>query len=116
MNNLPVFNFKNSSDSMTINVEKSGTQTTSYIRPLLVLDSSAINQENVELQSGASVIEKLRTAERLDFDQLRDVRVGYEMTDEDDQPGLVTFEPAWYVFGDNRWQKVPSGGGTNEME
>ena len=116
VNNLPVYNFKNSNDGMTINVEKSGTQTTSYIRPLLVLDSSPINQENVELQSGASVIEKLRSAERLDYDQLRDVRVGYEMTDEEDQPGLVTFEPAWYVLGENGWQKVPSGGGTNELE
>ncbi|MEK4566938.1 two-component system activity regulator YycH [Alkalihalobacillus sp. FSL R5-0424] len=118
VNNLPVYNFKNSRDSMTISVDKSGTQTTSYIRPLLKLDPTPIDESMVELQSGESVIEKLQAAENLDLESIQDVRVGYEMIDQDNQRGLVTFEPAWYVFTDNNnsWQKVPAEGGANELE
>lgn len=118
VNNLPVFNFKNSRDSMTIQVEKSGTQTTSYERPLLKLDPTPIDEQNIELQSGVSVLEKLETAENLDLTNVQDVRVGYEMIDQDNQRGLVTFEPAWYVFtsNSNGWQKVPAEGGANELE
>ncbi|MDQ0209109.1 YycH family regulatory protein [Alkalicoccobacillus murimartini] len=117
MNNLPVLNFKNNKDSMALSVEKTGTQTTRYDRPLLTLDSTPIDEMSMELQSGTDLVERLKTAKRLDFDQVRDVRVGYEMTDEDNQRGLVTLEPAWFVLAQNGWQRVPfTEGDTNELE
>ncbi|TSB47515.1 YycH family regulatory protein [Alkalicoccobacillus porphyridii] len=106
MNDLPIYNIKNSSDSMTLNVERNGSQTTNYIRPLLILDSSPINEVSIMLESGEDLITRLQEGENVNMNTLRDVRIGYEMTDDEDQLGLVTLEPAWFILADNGWEKV----------
>lgn len=117
MNNLPIYNYKDSSDNMTLSVEKKGSQITNYTRPLLVLDNSPINPVAETLPSGASIINRLKSAERLNMNEIRDVRIGYEMIEEDDRLGLVALKPYWFILAENGWQKVPdTEEGNNELE
>ncbi|WP_017725828.1 YycH family regulatory protein [Halalkalibacterium ligniniphilum] len=118
LNGYPVLSFQGF-DRMTLEVTRSGNQTTGYVRPMFDLDNQPIEGVGRKtLPSGEAVISWLEESEFFDPRRLEKITIGYEMS----KPGHVIAEPFWFVLYDNRWEKVtfdvdPDGEGeTNELE
>lgn len=75
-----------------------------YSRPTFVRDSVA-ETRTVEMAPGSAVLEALARLD-MDLSTVEAVTIGYELTRSDDEPPLITFEPAWYFKSNGKWTRL----------
>lgn len=78
-----------------------------YLRNNFSLDRR-VESTSVELMSGVSMLEKLKSREGIDPEFIQELVPGYEMTRSTGDP-LIHLEPSWYYKYKDQWWNVKSG-------
>lgn len=106
VNGFPVFSqreaFINNDavDLSTLRVENDGTQVRSITRHHLEIDR-LISVGTTQLADGQDVVDTLVNAGR--FENVTEIRLGYEIEYNEDTSRYVTFSPNWFVREAGRW-------------
>ncbi|WP_234396979.1 YycH family regulatory protein [Bacillus massiliglaciei] len=79
-----------------------------YKRPYFTLDVVVPDVVEKTLPSGQDVLDQLEKARNVDFNNLKDVTIGYRLSNSSMDPKkLVILEPAWYYRTGDTWLQVP---------
>lgn len=103
------------SSKLSVEIGNSGIY--SYKRPYFSLNFP-IKPYEKKLPSGEQVLHYLQEMKKINFDDLNDVAIGYEMTYQEDD-AMLEFEPKWYFKIGDKWQLVyeeEQGGEKNGLE
>ncbi|OES46313.1 YycH family regulatory protein [Domibacillus iocasae] len=73
---------------------------------IVQLDKPLPPEESVELKSGQEALNQVINLESIDPLLLTDMRIGYEMTLEQDSRKILTLKPFWYYQYNGVWQKL----------
>lgn len=87
-------------DLSTLRLENDGVQVRSIVRPHLEVER-LIQVGKTRLEDGEKVLKTLRDEGR--FENVTDIRIGYELKHSDDESRYVTFSPMWFVKEAGRW-------------
>ncbi|MFC3886323.1 YycH family regulatory protein [Bacillus songklensis] len=116
--NYPVFN----SQGMTEVFQRWGNnEIIQYRRPIYFFIKLPLDSYPVKLPPGDEIIERIEEQQpEFNPSLLKDVVVGYELVQEDQESKVVSLEPAWYyLYNQQKWTKVekkPIGGKWNGLE
>ncbi|WP_046180623.1 YycH family regulatory protein [Domibacillus tundrae] len=72
----------------------------------IVQRDKPLPEETVELQSGQKALNQVINLESIDPLLLTDMRIGYEMTLEQESRKILTLKPFWYYQYNGEWQKL----------
>lgn len=89
----------------TIEQQYRGTELHQYNRPMFSLQNYLGGDESVTLPSGSQVVEKLENNSAYNMDNIRYIRIGYDLTYQNDADA-ITLDPAWFMDYNGTWQKI----------
>lgn len=87
-----------------IEQEWRGQELYQYRRPLIYI-GNLLSSYEVELPSGAELIEVLTETDTYDLEKIRNIRVGYLLNYLDEAHSL-TLEPSWFIFYEGEWVRI----------
>lgn len=113
----PVFsNYKLSTIQQRWGVSQTGDmQLLNYDRPLFSFDREVLLREVDDLSSGENVIAYLENHTDVAFENIQDIKVGYELIykRDDQESEYIELNPMWYKKENGIWQKIVFDEDTN---
>lgn len=99
---IPVYDFQHLSTIVQTWREQELYQ---YNRSLVQI-GHLLNSIEVDVPSGEEVIRALEVNEDYQMDKLKDIQIGYHLK-YNDEVHSVTLEPAWFMFYEDQWLRIP---------
>ncbi|HLR16180.1 MAG TPA: two-component system activity regulator YycH [Bacillota bacterium] len=97
--------FQDHAAATTIEQQWRNQQLYKYNRPLFHI-VSPLGGDEKELESGNDVIYFLEQMDKYHMEKVKDVKVGYYVTEIDGKQYSITLEPAWFVLYNGSWQRL----------